>query len=47
MTEDETRVYELTLAKSMRNVADNLDREILNSENPSLFWKRLRNSEKR
>ncbi len=47
MTEDETRVYELTLAGKMEKIVDNLDRQILNSEDPSLFWKRLRNSEKK
>jgi hypothetical protein len=47
MTAEEKRVYELTLAGKMEKIVDNLDRQILDSENPSLFWKRLHNSEKR
>jgi hypothetical protein len=47
MTAEEKRVYELTLANSMRKVADKLDREILGLKDPGPFWKRLHNSEKR
>ncbi len=47
MTAEEKRVYELTLAGKMEKIVDNLDRQILDSNDPSLFWERLGNSGKR